>query len=222
MCEYDTVPDARGELSLGNKIIPEGTTGIKITVYELTPYTVTFKDDSGDNITLDDISFIIDDVEDSSISGGVYEGSSIGATVTKQAPSGYAYQVKFLDAATNEELETDRYGECTVNGNIIVVVEKIQAYKFVVNNETGFNGNVILRTTDYGYYENGNLIFGEKTGSVFISLYGFSEEVTIEYTITSGETIIASGSSTCQSYFTYETSSFDITGDVVVTLSLGE
>lgn len=210
------------EYSFSNKTIPEDTTGIKITVYKLTAYTVTFKDESGDNITLDDISFTIDDVENSSISGGVYEGSSIGVTVTKQAPSGYAYQVKFLDAATNEELETDYYGECTVNGNIIVVVEKIQAYKFVVNNETGFNGNVSLSTTDYGYYQDGDLIFGEKTGSVFISLYGFSEEVTIEYTITSGETIIASGSSTCQSYFTYETSSFDITGDVVVTLSLGE
>lgn len=220
---YISIRNGVRTYSFSNTTIPEGATGIKITVYELTPFTVTLKDESGDGITLNDISFTVDGTEDASISGGVYEGSSVSAAVTKDAGSGFAYVVKFLDAETNEELELDSYGQCKVSGNIIIVVEKVQAYTFTSNNTTGYYGSARLITNDGGYYVDGDVFYGSTTGYVYITLSGFEEEVTIDYSITCGGTVVESGSTLCANgYFSYDSNNFEITGDVVVTLSLGE
>ena len=201
--------------SFANYNLKSGLTEIRIEISAIEPLNVTFRDDSGDGLTIDDVKVTASGSEIAT--NEIYEGTTIQIDVTKEPGSGFVYQVSLEDHEGNPLNGSN--GEFNVNEDFVIVVEKIQAYKFTVINEVNSGINVGLNDQDYNLYRNGDIIIGQSiTAYVFISNYNY--EGSFNYKIEVGDREIASGVAEYDGYgFSFQSEYFTIDGDVVVTIT---
>lgn len=132
--------------------------------------------------------------------------------VTSEAGEGHAYVYK-VTKVDGTEVTADRYGNYSATEDLTITIEKIKAYTYILDNQTDVTVySTTLSTADYKSYSAGTLF----TEPVTISSYSFSFGSPVNFELKVGDKVVASG--TGQSSY-YERVTFEITGNVVLTIT---
>lgn len=132
--------------------------------------------------------------------------------VTSEAGEGHAYVYK-VTKVDGTEVTADRYGNYSATEDLTITIEKIKTYTYILDNQTDVTVySTTLSTADYRSYSAGTLF----TEPVTISSYSFSFGSPVNFELKVGDKVVASG--TGQSSY-YERVTFEITGNVVLTIT---
>ncbi len=189
-------------------------TGIKVIVDELEPVTVGFDNTAATEVALTDLAITVNDKAVDTTSGTINLGDSITVELEKEAESGYAYIVSLVDSEGNE-ISKDYYGKYTITGDFTIVVEKIQAHKITINLDEELSDAFVdyYDMSIYDYHYDGDVFTEPFSGWVSVS----NNRVACDITITvGGETI---DSQTIEANGSYQSPTFEATGDVVITIT---
>lgn len=193
----------------------DGVTKVIFTISENEPLTATIDNQTGlENL---DVTYRVNGSEVKTLEGNVYNGDSLQIQINTPAPEGKGYVATVTNTETGAEI-SGYYGSYTINSNFTITFKTIDKYKVTVDDQVG-------GYTSISWILNGNKIYSldsitEPNSKLSVTFTNY--DYSFNYKLVIGSEIVEEGTAVRDSmygYATFTSSEYEVTGNVVLTVT---